>query len=237
MEDYQCLNCKKVFINQFKLIAHERQKCMNKSCDNCNSTFHRTRDFVRHLKQRKNISCDHCPRIFCSNDHFQQHLRTISTKNNVPDLDQHIYAATGYENYKGYQDLVKEKSNDINDYDKVSVYELINRRIDSKFTYRNLENLILDIYCKQKNVFKVNLSFGYIIFNIKTDEFKYYYNSSNNLLFERAQTISNRNDVTKFMRKIINLDLATNYYMKKHLCLGLSNIQISIFPIPGTLIG
>ena len=94
-------------------------------------------------------------------------------------------------------------------------YKIINRQIDSIFTYGDLEKLFIDIYSEQQNAFKVNFGFGFILYDTINEQFKYFYNSSNNMLFEHAITIADRQDLAKFLKKIINLDLATNYYLKK----------------------
>ena len=62
-----------------------------------------------------------------------------------------------------------------------------------------------------------------------------YYVSSNSFLFDRAITISSIEDLNNFMRKVINLDLATNYYLKKPssswVLAGLTNVQICIYKL------
>ena len=55
--------------------------------------------------------------------------------------------------------------------------------------------------------FKVNLSFGYVLFNKHTQEYRYYYSSEgNNALFDRAFTIARARDVDDLMRRILDLD-------------------------------
>ena len=76
---------------------------------------------------------------------------------------------------------------------------------------------------------------------MNTEEFKYFYCSTNNLLFQHAVTINNFKDLTDFMNKIINLDLPTNYYLKKPssgwVLAGLTNVQIQVYHLPNILIG
>ena len=61
------------------------------------------------------------------------------------------------------------------------------------------------------------------------------------MLFEHAITISNRQDITKFMKKIIDLDLNTNYYLRKPssgwVLAGLSNLQLIVFELKDFAIG
>ena len=111
---------------------------------------------------QKYISCDHCLRTFCSNDHFQQHLRSIIEfeSNTIPDLNQPVYPSSGYEDYEGYQDLIQEKINEIKDREKVTRnYRIINCQINCDYTYGDLDQKLLDIYCSQSNAFKINIGF------------------------------------------------------------------------------
>ena len=76
--------------------------------------------------------------------------------------------------------------------------------------------------------------------NTQNGEFHYYYNSKNNMLFENAFTICNVTDVTKFMKKVMALDLSTNYYLTKPdsnwTLASLTNFELEVINIPDTLI-
>ena len=97
--------------------------------------------------------------------------------------------------------------------------------------------MLLDIYSKKRNAFKVNLGFGFILYKPISEEWKYFYPSTNNLLFETAFTVTNPRDIRKLMKQIISLDLATNYYLKKPssawIFAGLTNIRIQIIDQKG----
>ena len=71
--------------------------------------------------------------------------------------------------------------------------------------------------------------------------YRYFYVSSNQLLFNRAYTISTNGDMTDFFNKIISLDLTNSYYLKRPssswVIAGLPNIEIRIFRLEGVPIG
>lgn len=160
----------------------------------------------------------HCYHTFCSTEHFQQHLRSIreAAVYNDVDMNRRINPPSGYEQEEGYQAIIKQKASEINDRETIKRhYKIINIEIDSAFTYFDLEKLFSNIYNQQENAFKINFGFGFILYNTVEEKFKYFYNSSNNLLFEHAVTIADRDDLLNFYKKVINLDLATNYYLKK----------------------
>ena len=159
MDLYECERCARTFDKEIKLIHHQIQKCKNKKCLNCKAIFSSVRKLEQHLKKRRDITCDHCARTFCNNEHFQQHrrsIRSISRNQNIPDLDQEISPASGYEDYDDYQDLIDEKIAEIGDRrKKTRNYEIINQQIDFSFTYRDLNDILLDIYSTHQNAFKI----------------------------------------------------------------------------------
>ncbi len=120
-------------------------------------------------------------------------------------------------------------------------YTIINEHIGPEYTYKELNDLILNEYTQQRNSFKVNLGFGYILYNTVKDEYKYHYVSQNNMLFENAITIKNRDDVSNLLNHIISLDLPTNYYLKKPssswVLAGLTNIEMIIIQMKHVPIG
>ena len=118
---------------------------------------------------------------------------------------------------------------------------LINKKLTSDFTYNDLQKLLDDIYVSQRTAFKVNLGFGFMLYHTISKEFKYFYVSSNNLLFARAFTISSKKDITSLMERIIDLNLAENYYLKRPssgwVLAGLTNVEIKVFFLKNVLLG
>ena len=104
-----------------------------------------------------------------------------------------IQPRTGVEDDEGYKAVVKNNIYDIRDQETISKNCItINKRIGPAFTYSDLEKIITDIYTTQKRAFKFNFGFGFVLYNTTSHEFRYFYNSSNNLLFERAvKTLKN----------------------------------------------
>ena len=159
---FQCGKCQRKFQHGHQLAHHQIRGCRKTKCTNCGLGFHRPRDLRRHEQHRKFIECTHCDKSFCNNEHFQKHLRTIavSTGSGVIDYNTPIND-TGYEDDADFQALLREKRGKIDDYEKIrSHYKLINRKIDSSFSYRDLGRLLSAIYDEQGNAFKLNIGFG-----------------------------------------------------------------------------
>ena len=242
----QCDKCGEVFESVDKYFLH-RLGHRKSTCQKCRQTFTSKANLTKHQRKKNRVNCHHCTGEFCSTEHLQKHLRSIPkeelprSKENtlkwIKELDQPIYPSM-YETTEEYRDLVQEKRQDIQDHQEIhSYYQIHNREIDSRFTYRDIRDMLLDIYSKKRNAFKVNLGFGFILYKPISEEWKYFYPSTNNLLFETAFTVTNPRDIRKLMKQIISLDLATNYYLKKPssawIFAGLTNIRIQIIDQKG----
>jgi len=172
-----------------------------------------------------------------------RHLNTHKpVPETIPNLNQIIYGRTGFEICSGYKQTIKNHINLIKtDYRKSKYKEITNTKISYGFTYDHLYEILKRIYRNQENAFKVNTGFGFVLFNTVDNIFKYYYVSNNQLLFQNAISISCEKDLQKFIAKIINLDLATNYYLKKPssgwVLAGLPNVEIHITYLPHSPIG
>ena len=76
----------------------------------------------------------------------------------IPDLDQEIIGRIPYENEEEYNDTIKQHIKYIKDSHKISKhFEIINKRITSTFTYKDLYKILLDIYRDRKKCFKINM--------------------------------------------------------------------------------
>ena len=117
----------------------------------------------------------------------------------------------------------------------------MNKEITPAFTYDDLRNLINETAMGRGTAFKVNLGFGFMLYDIVNQEFKYYYVSGNTLLFDVAFLVSKRADINALVEHIIDLDLQANYYMNRPssgwVLAGLPNVEIKIFYLNGMVLG
>ena len=211
-------------------------------CRLCFNTFDRKQRFENH-KSKTKVKCSCCQRVFCNDHQYQQHQRSaVPPAPRISDLNQIIQPPTAYGDAGAYQAFLLGKWGEITDWTKRGEnYEIINKMVNHKFTYKELYRWLLQIFCAQESAFKIALGFGFVLHNPLSRQFKYFYVSDNNYLFDRAYTIASRKDLENFMKKIIALDLPTNCYLAKPssgwvLC-GITNVQAKIIKLPGTLIG
>ena len=237
-----CKTCNKKFLRATDVQQHERThiRASQKECTTCGKTFNRARHLQIHRENADPIDCDLCDTSFCHRSELERHKRTthagqgIAEKEYAEELKQPIFLQTGYEETEGYQEEMAMHMNKIRDSrDEKKFYIFLNKEITPAFTYEDLQNLIYETAMDRGTAFKINLGFGFILYHLIDKEFKYFYVSSNTLLFDVAFTISKRSDVNKLMEKIIDLDLTISYYMKRPssgwMLAGLPNVEIKIF--------
>ena len=187
--------------------------------------------------------CDHCNKTFCNEYHLGKHTRSINPlKIITKNYQDSIHPKTGYEDEPKFQELLDEKRKYIDNFErKFTNHWIVNRRIEPGYTYKDLDRLLIDICSKQANSFKVNIGLGFVLYNIQTGEYRYHYVSSNNLLFDKAISVTNSQDVERFIKKVCDLDLQTNAYLKKPssswILAGITNIEIWIFQMKDIPIG
>ena len=62
------------------------------------------------------------------------------------------------------------------------------------------------IFHTQKNAFKINLAFGFILSNIYTGEKRYYYLSQNGLIFDHPLVVADEADLQRVMQRMGETD-------------------------------
>ena len=219
-----CLKCDKVFNRVQRLKNHQSKKSCGTVCTQCNHKFPHRRRLEQHQKNASIIDCSICEKRFCHQADYNKH-KVIehsggSDDNSVDEkyeniLKQKIFAAVAeLDNNKEYQNIVQINKRHIED--KVldrNVYMTINKELNADFTYKDLKDLIVQALEKHKKVMKFNIGFGIVLKNVLTSEYRYYYVSTNHMLFNRAKTISNLSDVKDIIKEIYDMNISEHYYM------------------------
>jgi len=154
-------------------------------------------------------------------------------------MDRPINTSTGFELQSGYQDTIIKNLNKIGDHEQCeNDFMIINRQITNGFSYQDLDNIFRDILCGQRSAFQANLGFGFILQNTVTNEFKYFFDSRNHMLYEKPVTIRHEEDLIRFSHEISKFDLAKKYYLDMTpsiwIVAGFTNVEIHISPIKNT---
>ena len=121
----KCSKCGKWCKSKFELKHHEAKTCRRLTCSDCNWKFDNFRELSRHLKNQKKTWCDDCQHMTCNSMQWTQHMNShkkVPEHVKIRDLSQLIHPRTGYEDYNGYQKLLKEKASDIRDKETENLY-------------------------------------------------------------------------------------------------------------------
>ena len=213
-------------------------------CERCNQSFDRQSRLDIHNERATNNECDDCPRIFCNRILLERHRRTVHVAGGgIPIMEEHtqneaICPDSGHSQTSEYQEVLDEHYNKIHSSTENSdTKKTINKQLTPTFTYNDLKKLLTEIRNEENTAFKINIGFGSVLYDIVNKTYRYFYVSSNQLLFERAFTVSTYADMNDFYAKILSLDLANNYYMKRPssswVLAGLPNVEIRIFRLNG----
>ena len=151
-------------------------------CKTCGSRFKYLSWLANHRNYGK--TCNHCGKYFCNRMFYDRHQRSIGDGVGWEgvDLNQAIQPRTGYEQELGFERILEEKRSEIrNFYKSRGGYGILNRKIDAGVKYKDVCEILVKIY-KQIGAYRVSLGFGFVLTNIHTEEYRYYYFRENNYL-------------------------------------------------------
>ena len=104
-----------------------------------------------------------------------------------------------------------------------------------------IAELVKGIFDKQKNIFKINVAFGFVLKNNETGELKYHYSSSNTRVLTAPFFVQNREDFLSFLEKLLQQDPLEYARLQrpnsKWVVDLVTNMTLYIFRIPNHPIG
>ena len=155
-----------------------------------------------------------------------------------------LVADSGHARTAGYQDAIAAHWNVIRTRTTENpdgMHMEVNTELTPQSTYGDLKNLLTGIMRNEVSAFKIQIGFAAMLYDLVNQEYRYFYVSTNQYLFDTAYTISTNRDMTDFYDKILALDLANTYYMNRPasggILTGFPNVFIKIMRIPGIPIG
>jgi hypothetical protein len=193
--------------------------------------------------------CDVCDVIFCHESELDRHKRTNHAGGEIHTdvefetwLDQPICLRTGFEESEGYKDAINAHWSKIRDSCKESsCLTDMNKELTPDFTYRDLKTILTDMCVKLGHGMRVNMGFGFMLYSSLTDEYRYFYVSTNSMIFDRAAFLCKMTDIDDLMKRLEDLELMENYYMKRPssgwVVAGLPNIFIKFMYMKDVVFG
>ena len=209
---YECDCCKQRFNRVKTLQKHLKKGCNNTTCDTCSNRFRDSRMLKHHQKHATINVCTHCYKKFCNTDDYEKHQRSIppSPLSHDPEynLDTPVCPKTGYEDMDGYKEQLDNNYNLIRDnVVQRTVYMRMNKELTPEFTYRDLRNMLYDIFGNEKFVYKTNMGFGFMLYHVVNKYLKYFYvtirNSVSGIYRERCIQVISTHCRLRFNKQLL----------------------------------
>ena len=248
---YQCNLCKEYFTRSYSLKRHiDNNRCskMNQKkffCEICSIKFRTMKQKKKHDIEYHNASskivhiCDICGKIYKSQKNLKFHLIT------------HKSRKMKFKYYDSENDIIIPK--EIVD-NEIAIEEMRNHwsairnfTITGEHKLRHVYNIrleeqniisikekILEILSMQKEKYKINASFGSLLYNIENKDVRYFHASQNNfLIFEKPREIGNKKDEEQFISDFFESELHDLSLLKrentKWRILIICNVTLYIF--------
>jgi hypothetical protein len=187
------------------LITVQRVKC-----DVCCKTFSAKLGLKNHKCDGK-INCRKCGQKFTNRKEFYHHFMSLhqsggSDTNPIPfdsmpwgnEDDQDLDLRKIYEMHQSF----------ILDTHQIGpITSIYNFPLGHTFDVDTLMKQASEIYDMENKSFKLNLTFGIILQNRETKEYRYFKPHKNNEVFQRPIYVTNRNDMKKLEQKLKELDV------------------------------
>ena len=77
----------------------------------------------------------------------------------------------------------------------------------SNLDTKEINEKLNEVFANHNCAAKINIALGFLLQNIETNDYRYFYPHENNLLLDRAFLLSNRNDLLNIQNEIEKLDL------------------------------
>ena len=163
------------------------------SCTDCNYTTSRKSNLDRHLKRHTSLTPNLPPKVArrepdsSTNDHFlDQNTQQGGFGLSPTDVPHEVRQFFNDEQPWGTDQNLRQVY--IRNFHRIRDTETINQRSKIFLRYLNHSNsplietiahVLKDIFLRQTNAFKINLSFSFILQHRETGEFRYHYASNN----------------------------------------------------------
>ena len=186
-----------------RVVKIQRQKC-----ELCCKTFAQKKGMNNHKCDAK-IHCRRCNETFTNRKEFYTHFMSLHQTGGSHDND--ISFDTGPLGGEEDEDLQKvynlHKSFIMDTHQIGPISSIYNFPLAHTFDVETLMEQVNEIYNTENKSFKLNLTFGLILQNRETKEYRYFKPYKNEEVFPRPLYITNRKDLKKLEQKLRELDV------------------------------
>ena len=200
---YTCSKCNKVFARNYHLLRHIRTACNSTTtvCSKCNKVFSRNYNLQRH--ETACVVSPPLPKRAKMEDATPSHpfiIESIGPPERFPFPDALS---------KDLLEVVRNNWSSIRT--RVSRGPL-QTRVNYRLTTLDTTYLhppLYRMFQEQTNAFKINLSYGFVLKNKNTGQYRYYHSSCNccGRYFDELNLITHRGDFDEFLERIKQNDI------------------------------
>jgi hypothetical protein len=253
---YECNECKKIFHYKKNLHNHRKTHLIlpllkydnqKGSGDNKQGNILDAPKLNNPKKINKTIHCHHCTAVFKNKSalyrHYMIHHNQIENQlQNLPfNLDQAPWIIDGKIDqdfkmaYEMHMRLILANH-------KISpATSIYNFPIDNNIDINTIMKHIEYIYRQEKNAFKVNISFGFILKNIETQRYRYFKPYTNQSILSTPFLISKKEDI-QALKKLLEARDILNHIMfmresSKYRVILISNVVYNVFSLVDYTLG
>ena len=203
---YHCKSCHKAFPTEEKKDYHEKYICPKREdkrkkylCSKCMLSFDSNWDYLQHRSEK------HRSREFNkSSKHGEVDGEEVPWLDENGRVDEQLKAI--YQRYDHIINRTHRIGNFMNEY---------NYRLSDESTYEDLDNHVREVYKSMDNSFRINLSFGFILKSIEDGMYRYFYPHNNDGVLDAPFSITNGDDVLKFIQRLRNIDILKHLFNQR----------------------
>ena len=224
-----CDKCGKSFVNQSNFQRHQKDSCLTNFCQYCSRGFTSTQKQKRHEyscskrpDDSKTYACGKCDSTFKKKWEYTNHYSLVHSQRNKEPISRNVeddyqpwIDRDGNVNQE-VRDIFQRYSHVINRSHREGVYmNEYNYRVDNTFSNEDMHNQLSDIYTSSQNVYRINITFGFILKNIEDDSYRYFYAHNNEGIFSSPFTVTNADDMLVLLKKVKQIDILQNIYKQR----------------------
>ena len=203
---------------------------MKYTCSKCNKVFARNYHLLRHIRTAFNSTttvCSKCNKVFSRNDNLQRHETTCVVSPPLPKrakredaTPSHPFISEdpiGLPDRFPFPDALSTDLLEVVRNNWSSIRTRVSRgplqtRVNYRLTRLDTTDLhppLYRMFQEQTNAFKINLSYGFVLKNKNTGQYKYYHLSANccGRYFDEPRLITNRGHFDEFLERIKQNDI------------------------------
>ena len=210
---FVCSKCGKEFSRKYNRNRHEKTHDKDDlHCGQCSYIAKSSQDLnthksLKHVK-KKNFKCGYCDSTFATMLKLQQHTHTEHEMLKSPNSQLNDAQFGDDESLK---ELVRRKRHIMGDQIVLLPHQTTVNFLLKDEGVDNICDVLDEAFAKITRVSKMNVSFGYILSNNETGEYRYYYSSDNTTVLPKPKLVENFEQFKLLKQEIFSTDFIEKF--------------------------